>query len=150
MKCVLTGNVGPDRVDQSQRELSPRAKCFPSGPPTQIIRTHCFLNSLQQILQKPILLDQIGSFFSLLATQINMAPRHFFLFFFFMILQKLCSAIAVLQHITHTAIFTWMLVEGIHLYIKLVKVFSVHKLYITYVVIGWGKALFTAFIISLI
>ncbi|XP_027041927.1 adhesion G-protein coupled receptor D1-like [Pocillopora damicornis] len=51
---------------------------------------------------------------------------------------KLCSAIAVLQHITHTAIFTWMLVEGIHLYIKLVKVFSVHKLYITYVVIGWG------------
>ena len=57
---------------------------------------------------------------------------------------------AVLQHITHTAIFTWMLVEGIHLYIKLVKVFSVHKLYITYIVIGWGKALFTAFIISLI
>ena len=43
-----------------------------------------------------------------------------------------------------------MLVEGIHLYIKLVKVFSVHKLYITYVVIGWGKALVTAFIISLI
>ena len=57
---------------------------------------------------------------------------------------------AVLQHITHTAIFTWMLVEGIHLYIKLVKVFSVHKFYITYIVIGWGKALFTAFIISLI
>ncbi|XP_066029938.1 uncharacterized protein [Pocillopora verrucosa] len=51
---------------------------------------------------------------------------------------KLCSAMAVLQHITHTAIFTWMLVEGIHLYIKLVKVFSVHKLYITYIVIGWG------------
>ena len=57
---------------------------------------------------------------------------------------------AVLQHITHTAIFTWMLVEGIHLYIKLVIVFSVHKLYITYIVIGWGKALVTAFIISLI
>ena len=54
---------------------------------------------------------------------------------------------AVLQHITHTAIFTWMLVEGIHLYIKLVKVFSVHKLYITYIVIGWGKALMTAFIL---
>ncbi|XP_027041930.1 adhesion G-protein coupled receptor D1-like isoform X3 [Pocillopora damicornis] len=51
---------------------------------------------------------------------------------------KLCSAMAVLQHITHTAIFTWMLVEGIHLYIKLVKVFSVHKFYITYIVIGWG------------
>ena len=48
---------------------------------------------------------------------------------------------AVLQHITHTAIFTWVLVEGIHLYIKL---------YITYIVIGWGKTLVTAFIISLI
>jgi len=31
-----------------------------------------------------------------------------------------------------------MLVEGIHLYIKLVKVFSVKKLYITYIIIGWG------------
>ncbi len=46
---------------------------------------------------------------------------------------------AVIQHLTHTAIFTWMLVEGIHLYIKLVKVFSVNKLYITYIIIGWGK-----------
>lgn len=46
---------------------------------------------------------------------------------------------AVIQHLTHTAIFTWMLVEGIHLYIKLVKVFSVKKLYITYIIIGWGK-----------
>ncbi|KAL9982453.1 hypothetical protein ACROYT_G004496 [Oculina patagonica] len=51
---------------------------------------------------------------------------------------KLCSAMAVIQHLTHTAIFTWMLVEGIHLYIKLVKVFSVNKLYITYIIIGWG------------
>lgn len=49
---------------------------------------------------------------------------------------------AVIQHLTHTAIFTWMLVEGIHLYIKLVKVFSVNKLYITYIIIGWGKIIF--------
>ena len=48
---------------------------------------------------------------------------------------------AVIQHLTHIAIFTWMLVEGIHLYIKLVKVFSVNKLYITYIIIGWGKIL---------
>ena len=46
---------------------------------------------------------------------------------------------AVIQHLTHTAIFSWMLVEGIHLYIKLVKVFSVKKLYITYIFIGWGN-----------
>lgn len=57
----------------------------------------------------------------------------------FVLLQKLCSAMAVIQHVTHTAIFSWMLVEGIHLYIKLVKVFSVKKLYITYIIIGWGK-----------
>ena len=54
-------------------------------------------------------------------------------------LQQLCSAMAVIQHVTHIAIFSWMLVEGIHLYIKVVKVFSVRKLYITYVCIGWGK-----------
>ena len=46
---------------------------------------------------------------------------------------------AVFQHFSHIAIFTWMLVEGIHLYVKLVKVFSVQKLYITYVIIGWGN-----------
>ncbi|XP_066029944.1 uncharacterized protein [Pocillopora verrucosa] len=63
---------------------------------------------------------------------------------------KLCSAMAVLQHITHTAIFTWMLVEGIHLYIKLVKVFSVHKLYITYIVIGWGLPVVTVGLIAAI
>ena len=50
---------------------------------------------------------------------------------------------AVIQHVTHVAIFTWMLVEGIHLYIKLVKVFSVNKLYVTYIIIGWGKILQT-------
>ena len=46
---------------------------------------------------------------------------------------------AVFQHFSNTTIFTWMLVEGIHLYVKLVKVFSVRKLYITYVIIGWGN-----------
>ena len=46
---------------------------------------------------------------------------------------------AVFQHFSHITIFTWMLVEGIHLYVKLVKVFSVQKLYITYVIIGWGN-----------
>ena len=32
-----------------------------------------------------------------------------------------------------------MLVEGINLYIKLVKVFSTKRQYIAYLAIGWGK-----------
>ncbi|CAH3158045.1 unnamed protein product, partial [Pocillopora meandrina] len=50
----------------------------------------------------------------------------------------LCSALTVIQYFFHTAIFTWMLVEGINLYIKLVKVFSVKKQYVAYVAMGWG------------
>ncbi|KAL9982816.1 hypothetical protein ACROYT_G004923 [Oculina patagonica] len=50
----------------------------------------------------------------------------------------LCSAVTVIQFFFQTALFTWMLVEGINLYIKLVKVFSVKKQYVTYVAIGWG------------
>ena len=46
---------------------------------------------------------------------------------------------AVFQHFSHITIFTWLLVEGIHLYVKPVKVFSVQKLYIAYVIIGWGN-----------
>lgn len=63
---------------------------------------------------------------------------------------KLCSAMAVIQHVTHTAIFSWMLVEGIHLYIKLVKVFSVKKLYITYISIGWGFPIIIVGLIAVI
>ncbi|RMX57662.1 hypothetical protein pdam_00005012, partial [Pocillopora damicornis] len=50
----------------------------------------------------------------------------------------LCSALTAIQYFFHTAIFTWMLVEGINLYIKLVKVFSVKKQYVAYVAMGWG------------
>ncbi len=53
--------------------------------------------------------------------------------------QALCSAVTVIQFFFQTALFTWMLVEGINLYIKLVKVFFVKKQYVTYVSIGWGK-----------
>ena len=54
-------------------------------------------------------------------------------------LQALCSAVTVFQFFFHTALFTWMLVEGINLYIKLVKVFSTKRQYIAYLAIGWGK-----------
>lgn len=53
--------------------------------------------------------------------------------------QALCSAVTVIQFFFHTAVFTWMLVEGINLYIKLVKVFSMKQQYATYVAVGWGK-----------
>jgi len=36
------------------------------------------------------------------------------------------------------ALFAWMLVEGINLYIKLVKVFSVNRQYLAYAAVGWG------------
>ena len=55
------------------------------------------------------------------------------------VLQVLCSAVTVCQFFIHTALFTWMLVEGINLYIKLVKVFSVKRKYVTYLAIGWGE-----------
>ena len=55
------------------------------------------------------------------------------------VLQALCSAVTVFQFFFQTALFTWMLVEGINLYIKLVKVFSTKRQYIAYLVIGWGK-----------
>lgn len=50
----------------------------------------------------------------------------------------LCTVVTVIQYFFHTAIFTWMLVEGINLYIKLVKVFSAKKQYVAYVALGWG------------
>ena len=56
--------------------------------------------------------------------------------------QVLCSAVAVVQHYLHTAIFTWMLVEGINLYSKLVKIFDVKRPYALYSAIGWGKGKF--------
>ena len=45
----------------------------------------------------------------------------------------------VVQFFFHTALFAWMLVEGINLYIKLVKVFSVKRQYVAYLAIGWGE-----------
>ena len=53
--------------------------------------------------------------------------------------QVLCSAVAVVQHYLHTAVFTWMLVEGLNLYYKLVKIFDIKRPYAFYSAIGWGK-----------
>ena len=39
-----------------------------------------------------------------------------------------------------------MLVEGINLYIKLVKVFSVKRQYVAYLAIGWGELEFQSYL----
>ena len=42
-------------------------------------------------------------------------------------LQTLCSAIAVLLHYLFMVMFMWMLMEGVVLYVKLVRVFMVNR-----------------------
>lgn len=50
----------------------------------------------------------------------------------------ICSVIAAVQHYLYTSLYTWMLIEAINLYLKMVKVFSFGKPYATYSLIGWG------------
>ncbi|XP_022790919.1 adhesion G-protein coupled receptor D2-like [Stylophora pistillata] len=52
--------------------------------------------------------------------------------------QTMCSIYAVIQHYLHTSLYTWMLVEGINLYLKMVKVFSFRKPYMINALLGWG------------
>lgn len=48
--------------------------------------------------------------------------------------------VAVLLHYCYTAVFIWMLVEGLHLYSKVVRVFGTERSRITYYVcFGWGR-----------
>ena len=61
-----------------------------------------------------------------------------FKYFTFFHLQAACTAVAVLRHFFQTAVFTWMLVEAVNLFIKLVKVISTETFYMTYLTIGWG------------
>lgn len=54
-------------------------------------------------------------------------------------LQPLCTVITFVLHISGLSVFTWMLVEGIQLYSKIVKVFGSEnsKTWIMFV-IGYG------------
>ncbi|XP_071088322.1 adhesion G protein-coupled receptor L4-like [Haliotis cracherodii] len=52
-----------------------------------------------------------------------------------------CKTVAILLHYFLTAMFCWMLVEGIHLYVALVKVFKRGSHIKKYVAIGWGVPL---------
>ncbi|XP_041356886.1 adhesion G-protein coupled receptor D1-like [Gigantopelta aegis] len=53
--------------------------------------------------------------------------------------QWACKTVAVLMHFFLTAMFCWMLVEGIHLYVALVRVFKRGNHLRKYLGIGWGE-----------
>ncbi|KAL9983045.1 hypothetical protein ACROYT_G005169 [Oculina patagonica] len=52
----------------------------------------------------------------------------------------LCSTVTVIQHYIDTTLYMWMLVEGINLYLKMVKVFTAERPihYLSYILLGWG------------
>ncbi|GFN77657.1 adhesion g protein-coupled receptor l3 [Plakobranchus ocellatus] len=52
-----------------------------------------------------------------------------------------CRVLAILMHYSLTAMFCWMLVEGIHLYVVLVRVFKQGSHIKKYSAIGWGVPL---------
>ncbi|XP_068722401.1 uncharacterized protein [Montipora capricornis] len=57
-----------------------------------------------------------------------------------------CKAVALFLHYFYTAAFTWMLCEGIHLYSKVVEVFSEGSKMKYYYALGWGLPLTIVFI----
>ena len=65
-----------------------------------------------------------------------LCPAHWFIK-----MQVGCKVVAALLHYFFTAVFTWMLCEGIMLYFLLIKVFNnglgQRKLF--YLAIGWGR-----------
>ena len=58
---------------------------------------------------------------------------------FVKIFQVVCKVIAILLHFFYLSVFGWMLVEGIHLYRKVIKVYGSEniKMY-PYLLVGWG------------
>ena len=59
----------------------------------------------------------------------------------FLPFQIICSTIAATKYYLHMTLYMWMLVEGINLLIKVVKVFTTgrRRQYLTYTLLGWGK-----------
>lgn len=53
--------------------------------------------------------------------------------------QTACRAVSVITHYFLSSSFCWMLVEGINVYNKIVRVFSTKKYDQYYYVLGWGK-----------
>ena len=57
----------------------------------------------------------------------------------------LCILIAILLHYLLLATWAWMLVEGVHLYMMLVKIFYNRKIFYFYAVAAWSE--FTGFLL---
>ena len=57
------------------------------------------------------------------------------------VLQAACTVVAALLHYLFTAVFSWMLCEGILLYFLIVKVlsFKFTKKKWPYFILGWGE-----------
>ncbi|XP_072046576.1 uncharacterized protein [Amphiura filiformis] len=56
--------------------------------------------------------------------------------------EKTCKVVAVLLHLAYLAVFAWLLVEGVHLYLKVLRVFGAeNKQLMPYLIIGWGVPL---------
>jgi len=55
-------------------------------------------------------------------------------------IQIICSTITAIKHYLSTALCMWMLLEGINLYMKVVKVFTIgiERQYLAYILVGWG------------
>ncbi|KAK3606097.1 hypothetical protein CHS0354_006455 [Potamilus streckersoni] len=63
--------------------------------------------------------------------------------------QLVCRVVALILHYSYTAVFIWMLVEGLHLYTKVVQVFGTEKSRIAYYLsFGWGNLRFGSFCVS--
>ena len=58
-----------------------------------------------------------------------------------LVLQIGCFAAAVCLYYFYTCVFTWMLVEGVHIYFMVIRVFELtgRGRKRVYLVIGWGK-----------
>ena len=54
-------------------------------------------------------------------------------------LQRTCVAVAALMQYFFMAAFCWMLVEGIYLYLFVVKVYNINNKMKMYYVMSWGK-----------
>ena len=62
-------------------------------------------------------------------------------------LKVACTIVAALLHYFFTAVFSWMLSEGIMLYFLLVKVFNtgLGERRLFYFALGWGKPTFNLY-----
>lgn len=59
----------------------------------------------------------------------------------FISFQYVCMSMAILLHYFLLTMFSWMLVEGFHLYILLVQVFKTNRNFKKYLAFGWGNFL---------